>query len=97
MIYREPYKEKYIKDLRRNDTFVSISGIVVSKNDNNIMIEDNTGRIVVNIDKGDVGKFVRVFGRVLPFEEGLQVQGDVFQDLGEMDKFLYNKVRELLL
>lgn len=97
MIYREPYREKYIKDLDGEDSFVSISGIIVSKDDNNVILDDNTGRISVNINIGKVGQFVRVFGRILPFEEGIQIQGEVLQDLSEMDKFLYNKVRELLL
>lgn len=97
MIYREPYRERYIKDLSREDGFVSISGVVVSKEGDNVILDDNTGRVSVNINMGEVGQFVRIFGRILPFEEGIQIQGDVLQDLSEMDKFLYNKVRELLL
>ena len=37
-------------------------------------------------------KYVRVFGRVIPYQEGLQVQADIIQDLSNINYELYKKM-----
>ena len=98
-IVRQPYVEKFISDLKKEDTNVAVSGIVVSKEENSFILDDNTGRIVVasNNIQDITDSYVRVLGRVLPYEEGLQVQGFITQNLDKIDKVLYKKVKELLI
>lgn len=96
-VLRSPYVEKLISDLKKEDTNVAVSGIIISKEDNSLVIDDNTGQIVVNLNAPqDVQGYVRVLGRVLPYEEGIQLQEYVIQDLNKIDKVLYKKVKELL-
>lgn len=93
---RQPFVDKYIKDLSPSDTFVSISGVVVSKNADSIILDDGSGDIVVLLDSEDLPSYVRVFGRLLRTEDGLRLQADFFQDVSKIDKLLYKKVKDLM-
>lgn len=96
MKQRQPFVDKYIKDLSANDTFVSLSGVVVSKSDGSFVLDDGTGEVMVLLDVPELPTYIRVFGRLLSYEEGLRLQADFFQDISKIDKLLYKKVKELL-
>lgn len=93
---RQPFVDKYIKDLSLSDTFVSLSGIVVSKSDGSFVIDDGSGEIVVMLNSESIPEYVRVFGRLLQYEDGFRLQADFFQDISKIDKLLYKKVKDLL-
>lgn len=93
---RRPYSEKYIKDLSPSDTFVSLSGVVVSRSDGSFILDDSTGELPVLLSAADLPPHIRVFGRLLPYDDGFRLQGDFFQDLSKIDKLLYKKVKDLL-
>ncbi len=93
---RPSFVDKFIKDLSRDDAFVSLTGVVVSKLDGSFILDDGTGDILVMLDVGDPPSYVRVFGRLLQYEDGLRLQADFFQDVSKIDKLLYKKVKELL-
>jgi len=93
---RQPFVERYIKDLSQADTFVSISGVVVSRSDGSFILDDSTGEIVVMLNSEDIPDYLRVFGRLLQYEEGFRLQADFFQDISKIDKLLYKKVKDLL-
>lgn len=94
---REPFKEKFIKDLNKSDGFIAISGMIVDRANDSFIVDDGTGQLGV-VMEGVNGSFdyVRVFGRLLDDSGEFKLQGDIIQDLGKIDKFLYNKVKELL-
>ena len=91
------YFEKAIHHLGKDDTFVALSGIIVSKEEHSFILDDGNGSIPVLSDilEYDEGSYVRVFGRVL-FGEGISVQADLVQDLRTIDKKLHKKVLKLL-
>jgi hypothetical protein len=93
---RQPFVDKYIKDLSESDTFVSITGLVVSKSDGSFVLDDGTGDIVVMLSAESLPEYVRVFGRLLHSDDGMRLQADFFQDVSKIDKLLYKKVKELL-
>ncbi|MEM4244696.1 MAG: hypothetical protein QXR60_00630, partial [Candidatus Nanoarchaeia archaeon] len=82
---RKPFVDKYIKDLSESDTFVSLSGVVVSKADGSFVLDDGTGEIVVLLESAELPPYVRVFGRVLFYEDGMRLQADFFQDNSKID------------
>jgi len=43
-----------------------------------------------------MNKFVRVFGVLIPYDDGFEVQGHIIQDLSELDIEKYMKVKALL-
>ncbi len=91
------YKERFIRDIGREDIKIMVSGIIVSKDNGKIVIDDTTGTIPVEIETElDVNKFVRVFGVLIPYEEGFEIQGHVIQDMSEADVDRYIKVKALL-
>ncbi len=90
------FKEKYIKDLTKEDFNIAIAGIIVDKQEGSFILDDGTGQILVNTNNEVKGDFVRVFGRVNVIEDNLQIQGFIVQDLSKVDKFLYKKVKDLM-
>ncbi len=96
MVARQPFVDKYIKDLSEADTFVSLSGVVVSKADGSFVLDDGSGEIVVLLEADSLPEYVRVFGRILLYEDGLRLQADFFQDISKIDKLLYKKVKDLM-
>ncbi len=92
-----PFKEIEIKDLDKGDIKISVTGILVSKNENSLVMDDGTGNVLVFIDTPlEVNSFCKVFGTVLPQEEGLAIQGQVIQDLSSVNQDLYKKMRNYM-
>jgi len=90
--------EKNISDIGKDDMRVRLVGLVIDRKDRVVVIDDGTGKInVVFADpvQAEANKRVRVIGRVMPSEEGFEIQGEIIQDMGSVDFGLYKKVREL--
>ncbi len=95
---RAPYKEKYVKDLKAEDIKVAISGTIISKGNGKIAIDDGTGSIIVSIDTElDVNSFIKVYGNLLLYDEGFEIQGHFIKDLNNVDKNLYRKAMEIII
>jgi uncharacterized protein YdeI (BOF family) len=94
----QPYVEKNINELSETDLFVALAGLIITKGEGSFILDDGTGNIqVIHNDLNIENKsYIRVFGRVLPTEDGLQLQGQVVQDISKIDKNLYKKVRDLI-
>jgi hypothetical protein len=89
---QNPYKESFINQLRDNSK-VAVSGFIVDKKENNIVINDNTGNLPVIIETDlELNSFVRVFGNYF----NNQLQADLIQDLSNVNKQLYQKVKSIL-
>lgn len=96
MKQRQAFLDKSIKDISSEDSFVSVSGVVVSKSDGSFVMDDGTGEIIVMLEADNLPSYVRVFGRLLNYDDGFRLQADFFQDLSKIDKLLYKKVKSLL-
>ena len=84
------YKEIFIKDLKLGK--VSVSGTIISKNNDNIVIDDKTGIVNVNIENNfKENDYVRIYGVFL----GDFLKGEAIQKL-EGDIELHKRVKELL-
>ncbi|MDD5253506.1 MAG: hypothetical protein PHG05_00170 [Candidatus Nanoarchaeia archaeon] len=92
----EYHKEKFIRDLTKNDSNVCISGLVILRNSGTFIVDDGTGQIQVNSPEENNHEYVRVFGRVIPYEEELQINAIVVQEFSKIDKVLYSKIKELV-
>ncbi|MBS3153351.1 hypothetical protein J4426_02195 [Candidatus Woesearchaeota archaeon] len=91
------YKEKFVKDIKKEDIKIAVSGIIVSKDDGKIVIDDTTGNVPVEIKTElEMNKFVRIFGVLIPYDDGFEIQGHIIQDLSEVDPEKYMKVKSLL-
>ena len=93
----QAYKEKFISEITKQDTKVAISGLIIDKEDNLIFIDDKTGVIAVNLETTlPINTFVRVFGYLINNGNEMQLQAQLIQDLSNVDKKLYNKVKTLM-
>ncbi|MBL7147898.1 MAG: hypothetical protein ISS82_03670 [Nanoarchaeota archaeon] len=91
------YKEFFIKDLKLDTNKVAVLGVIVNKDDNNLVIDDNTGILQVDVENDfNVNDYVRVFGNLIKIDDKLVLKGDFIQDLNKINKELYKKVRDLL-
>ena len=89
---QQAYKETSINKLEDNSK-VSISGFIIEKNENSIIVDDNTGTLPIVIQTTlSLNTFVRVFG----YYNNGQLQGNLIQDLTQINKQLYNKVKLIL-
>jgi len=91
------YKEVFIKNLNLNNPKVSVSGIIVGKEDGSLVLDDNFGVLQIEIESEfNIGDYVRVFGNLIEIEEKLILKGDFVQDLNKINKELHRKVKGLL-
>ncbi|MFQ6137324.1 MAG: replication protein RepA [Candidatus Hydrothermarchaeales archaeon] len=97
---RQPSKEKSIEDITSDDFRVRVLGVVVDRDedDYSIMLDDGTGRAVVQFSDPDqfhlaeAGKRIRVIGRVM-VQEGVVIDAELIQDMSKLDMGLYEQVR----
>ena len=95
---RLPAHEKRIAEIGKDDARVRLMGTVIDVSDNVVVLDDVTGRINVvfrDTISTEAGKTVRVFGRVMPAEEGYEIDGEILQDMSGVDINLYRKTVEL--
>tara|TARA_Y100000310_G_scaffold307746_1_gene350112 strand:+ start:1282 stop:1575 length:294 start_codon:yes stop_codon:yes gene_type:complete len=91
------FKDKYVKDIKTDDVNVSVSGVIVNKEEDSIVLDDGTGQIFIsNINTEINSDFLRVFGRVLNLDNEIRLQGFFIQDLSKIDKLLYKKVKDMI-
>ncbi len=97
-ITRQPYKEKLIQDLSKDDEFICIAGHPVLIKENLLVLDDGFSTINIYLNDSMAAsqpKFMRVFGKVIEIDGKLALQSDFIQDISKIDTFLYNKVRKL--
>jgi RNase P/RNase MRP subunit p29 len=95
---RLPAHEKKIAGIGKDDIRVRLFGTVIDSNENALVLDDGTGKISVVFRDPvgiETGKTVRIFGRVMPAEEGFEIEGEILQDMSGVDVPLYRKTVEL--
>jgi hypothetical protein len=92
---RLPSVERKISEIRPEDVRVKVLGTVIDKNGSRLVMDDGTGRIEVVFDEHvdvKLNQLVRVFGRVIPLEDGFEIQSEILQDMSLLDMDLLKKV-----
>lgn len=95
---RLPAHEKRISDISKDDVRVRLVGTTIDCRENVVVLDDGTGKITVVFRDPvgiETGKMVRIFGRVMPAEEGFEMEGDILQDMSGVDVGLYRKTAEI--
>lgn len=97
---RLPSKQREIAEIKTGDIRISLIGTILDKDKEgmNLILDDGTGKIDVNFEseiKFEVNQLVRVFGRVIPIENGFELQGEIIQDMSKLDMGLLKKVKGL--
>jgi hypothetical protein len=95
---RMPAHEKRISEISKEDVRIRLVGTVIDCNDNVVVLDDGTGKItaVFRDPVGvETGRTVRIFGRVMPAEDGFEIEGEFLQDMSSVDLTLYRKTVDL--
>ena len=96
---RLPSVERTIDTLSPDDIRVRILGTVIDKQDTTLILDDGSGKLQATFETpitAEPNQLVRVFGRLIPVENGFQLQGELIQDMSRLDFSLYKKVRSLI-
>ena len=95
---RLPYLDRRIDELTQDDIKVRVSGAVIEKRGDVLIIDDGTGqvRIATEGPKGfDINNLIRVFGRVIPVEGGVEISGEILQDMSDVNMDLYKRTHDI--
>ncbi len=94
--YREPYRDKLIKNLKIEDFKVALSGMIIDRKESSFFLDDGTGQVLVkSVNVPEYDK-VRVMGRVIPVENGFEIESDMLQDYSKVDMNILRKLKEKL-
>ena len=96
---RLPAKERSVLTITPDDLRVSLLGTVIDNQENNIVLDDGTGKINITFDddiKAEPGEIIRIFGRVMPHESGFDIQGELMQSMSGLDMELFKRFKSLL-
>jgi hypothetical protein len=95
------YHKKKIADIDPgSDSKVKVTGLVLEKQGDAMIIDDGTGKLKVfgsMVESAKVDKLARVFGIVLPGDTGFELKSDMVQDLSGADINLYKAIDELVI
>lgn len=94
-----PSVDRAVSGIKADDIRVSVIGTVIDSQKNRLVIDDGTGKVAVSFEdpvKAENSKLVRVLGRVIPMDSGVEIQGDALQPMDGMDMELKKKVDELV-
>ncbi|MBL7206550.1 MAG: replication protein RepA [Candidatus Aenigmarchaeota archaeon] len=95
---RVPFVDRKVSEIKPEDIRIRIMGTIVDKKGNVVVIDDGSGKINANFEepvKLEANTLVRAFGRVVPIEAGFELQGEIIQNMAELDMELFKKVKEL--
>ena len=95
---RAPSVERAIAEISADkDLRVRIIGTVIDHTDNEVLIDDGTGKAEIQFASASVlagaerGKLVRVIARVLPLIDGFALRGEAVQNLHDFDMQLFKR------
>ncbi len=94
---RFPALEKKVSEIRESDVRVCISGFVVDHQDQTLILDDGTGKIKITLDTqlANIPKAARVIGRVIPFQGGVEIHGEIVQNMENLDLDVFKKLTSI--
>jgi uncharacterized protein YdeI (BOF family) len=102
-IRKAPFKEKFVKDLDFSDFKVAVSGSIINLRDSGFLFADGSGEVYINtsgmenLQSRKEKDLVRIMGRIMPYENGFEIQAEIIQDLNGVDMGALKRIKEELL
>lgn len=95
---REASIERSIGAVAAADGRVRVTGRVIDVSESRIVVDDGSGSLAVTVPEVPpwvkVGGMIRVFGKVMATETGVELDGEVVQDMGKLDVELWKRVKD---
>lgn len=98
---KQSAKQRVIKDIRSDDLRIQVTGYIKDPSEpDNIVLNDNTGKINVNIKNIDfkhkVNDLINVIGElVISMDGGKTIAAEIIQDMNNLNFEYYQKLYEL--
>ena len=99
--FRRAYaKPKLINEINpEEDIRARVFGTVIEKREDSIVLDDGTKSVEVFLDSANLEKIkekdnLRIFGRILPYPDGFEIQAEVVQNMNNLNFDLYKKIKE---
>lgn len=96
---KPPAKLRRISEIKTGDDQVQVVGLVVHKEEAELLLDDGSGRLPVLFEDPaivndiDIGSKIRVFGPPLSVEDSYELHAEIIQKLEGLDLDLYKEVR----
>ncbi len=94
---RQPAVFRKIIDIKPDDIRVRVIGKVIDKSDNMLIVDDGTGKLDVSFNmpfNSSVSDLVCVFAKVMNLGDHQEFQGELIQNMNDLDISIYRKVME---
>lgn len=97
---RDPALPRNVEEIDPEaDVRVRLLGTVIEKEGDSIVLDDGSGSVEIFLDEEDLKSIeeknkIRVLGRVLPTPESFEIQGELVQEMDDLDFELYNKAMD---
>ncbi len=95
---RLPSVMKDIGEIGQGDLRVSVIGTVIDKQQEGLVLDDGTGKMLIRFDspfEAELNKMVRVLGKVVPLEDGVELHGEFLQDMDGLDMELLKRLKKV--
>jgi hypothetical protein len=95
---RLPSVMKDIGEIGQGDLRVSVIGTVIDKQEEGLVLDDGTGKMLIRFDspfETELNRMVRVLGKVVPLEDGVELHGEFLQDMDGLDMELLKRLKKV--
>ena len=93
---RLPAIERKIANIQQQDIRVRLLGTVIDKQEDAVILDDSTGQVKVSTQMPlEQNQIVRVIGKVIVLQEGVEIQAEIVQDMKDLDLGLLKMVQEV--
>ncbi len=90
---RLPSVEKKIADVSERDIRIRLLGTIIDKQEDFIVLDDGTGKIKIGGQTTfDQNQLIRVIGKVVVGENGVEIQSEFIQNMEKLDLELLKAV-----
>ncbi|MBI4163503.1 MAG: replication protein RepA [Candidatus Aenigmarchaeota archaeon] len=93
---RLPAVERKIADVSERDIRIRLLGTIIDKQEDFIVLDDGTGKIKIGCQTTfDQNQLIRVLGKVVVGENGVEVQSEFIQNMEKLDLDLLKAVNDI--
>jgi len=95
---RLPSVMKDIGEIKPEDLRVSVIGTIIDQQQDSLVLDDGTGKMLIRFDspfEAEMSKMIRVLGKIIPLDDGIEMHGEFLQDMNGLDSELLNRVKRI--
>ena len=96
---RSPSVERKISEISNTDIRVRILGTIIGTENQSVILDDGTGKIKASfefpIGETNPKNLVRVIGKVVHSENGIEINGEILQNMEKLDLDVFKKLSSI--